>query len=118
MTTPVEFIEDIFAMFRRPNQDADAMGRMMRIYLENLDTYEPKTLAEAKNHIVQTRKDPFVPTLAEMLDVCNHARDGKLRDLLDPEGAKKRAAAEREWKAIIGNKPIPLHPPRPIDEKW
>lgn len=115
-TTAVEFIEDIFAMFRRPNQDADATGRMMRIYLENLGDYDQSTLVTAKNHILQTRKDPFVPTLAEMLEVCNHVKAGTLRDLIDPEGAKKRAAAERELRAIIGNRPLPLRPLQPRED--
>lgn len=111
-----EFLTGLFTAFRNPNANPDSAERLTGLYAEHLGEFDDKVLAVSLSHILRHRKDPFLPTIAECREVCEHARDGKLRDLLDPEGAKRRAAAERELKAIIGNRPLPLRPVRPRED--
>lgn len=86
--------------YRAPNDGHGAGARLMNLYAEFLSEFDDPTLEAARRHIIINRKDPFLPTIAEVRDVCEHAKAGTLGDLLDPEGAKKRAQSIRRIRSI------------------
>lgn len=110
------FVMSIVSGFRVPNDSAGTAEHLAAMFFRHLEEFTPEVLDKARLHIERHRIDQWMPTVGECVRVCEHARDGKLRDLLDPEGAKKRAAAERELKAILGNRPLPTQPLRPRED--
>lgn len=111
-----EFLTSLFTAFRNPNSNPDSAERLTALYVEHLGEFDEAVLAVALSHILRHRRDPFLPTIAECVEVCEHAKSGKLRDLLDPEGAKKRDAGLREIRAIAG--PPITQKREPLEEDW
>jgi len=110
------FILSVVSGFRVPNDSVSTAEHLTAMFVRHLKDFDAAVLDKARLHIERHRIDPWMPTVGECVRVCEHARDDKLRDLLDPEGAKKRAAAERELKAILGNRPLPTQPLRPRED--
>lgn len=105
-----EFLDALFASFRNPGANQDRTDRLMDLYVEHVGTFDDTVLRAAKAHIIRTRKDPFLPTIAEVVEVCEHAKNGTLRDLADPEGARKRADFVRNLRVIGGSTPPHIGP--------
>ncbi len=111
-----KFLTSLFTAFRSPNSNPGSVERLSELYFEYVGTFDGEVLGAAMDHILRHRKDPFLPTIAECVEVCEHAKSGTLRDLLDPEGAKKREAGLREIRAIAG--PPITQKREPLEEDW
>lgn len=100
------FIAEMFTAFRKPNESEDAVARMIGMFREHLAEFDTATLDAARRHIIRHRKDPFLPTIAECVEVCAAAKKGphELALVRDPVAyAKHRAEVEaglRRLKAI------------------
>lgn len=100
------FIAAMFNGFRKPNENQDAVAGLLAMFREHLSEFDAATLAIAQRHIIRHRKDPFLPTIAECVEVCEAAKRGpqELTLVRDPVAyAKHRAEVEaglRRLKAI------------------
>jgi hypothetical protein len=103
-----EFLLTIVTGFRTPSEGDETAKHLVKMLSRNLEEFEPEVIDKARAHIERYRKDPWMPTIAECVEVCEHAKAGTLGDLLDPEGAKKRAAARKRIAEICGPGPRPV----------
>ena len=68
------FMKPIQMAFRAPNADTSAAA-LLELYFDNLKTFSPVTLSAACKAICRTRKDPFIPTIAECLAECRRQEE-------------------------------------------
>lgn len=106
----------IVSGFRVPNDSPSTAEHLAGMFFRQLSDFSPDVLDKARLHIERHRIDPWMPTVAECVKICEHAKSGTLRDLLDPEGAKKREAGLREIRAIAG--PPITQKREPLEEDW
>ena len=94
------FVAPLEAVFRKVNDAPDAAALATRIYGEQLAKFDESVVARAAEWFIRHRKDPFYPTVAECLEVCQQIerRDAVERDQAEFQAALAKERTEKEQR--------------------
>lgn len=89
------FLGRLAPCFRPPTDDVNNGAALANAYFDELCDFEAATLERAATRILRTRKDPFFPTVAECIRVCEevirinpkHRSEGEIRRDVEATGA-------------------------------
>jgi hypothetical protein len=99
--TVAELFLELMASFK-----AGADVARIEVAIENaaraLSDFDGPLLARASDWIVRHRRDPWMPTVAEIADTCEALRDGRSDELRDPLRRTARLRREAEIMGIVG----------------
>jgi hypothetical protein len=85
------FVGPVMACFRKPNDTEADVRLFIQALTSALEMFPTEVIADAGTEIIRTRKDPFMPTVAECIEACRtvtrrlKAADGQkaLQEALD-----------------------------------
>ena len=91
--------------FRPPTSDESNTKAMVQAYFEELGRHDAETLADAAREILVKRKDPFFPTLAECIEVCDRIARRKAAKAHETKTARTEASrmAADGWEFVPGD---------------
>ena len=69
------FITPLFATFQPNNDDRAVMAMAQMAYAKHMTRFSPETLGRALDWFQVYRKDRFVPTIAECIEIATFAAD-------------------------------------------
>lgn len=89
------FLERLAPCFRPPTDDVNNGAALANVYFDQLCQFDAVTLERAAARILRTRKDPFFPTVAECICVCEdvirinpkHRTEEEIRKVVESTGA-------------------------------
>lgn len=99
------FMAKLIPCFRPPTDDAKNAKLMIEAYSFELSKFDVETLDDAAREILTKRKDPFFPTLAECIEVCDRIARRKAAKAHETKTARTEASrmAADGWEFVPGD---------------